>query len=190
VATIQEAMTQGADLLEQAAAGTIDAASFERQLTSLLEAPVAARGLMAALSTGTIPDKAEVRKVLIETIRKNQETTYELILKNIVMPLCAAQEHDRQNRPEQAALSRRTCSNTQELAKLLDDPRLAKMADNLLAAIEHFPEQARPATDSSAHERDELDKWYEFFERWHYSRESLLAAKDPLTKIAGGALRQ
>ena len=190
MATIQEAMTQGADLLEQAAAGKIDAASFERQLTSLLETPVATRGFMAALATGTIPEKPEVRKILLETIRKNQESTYELILKNIVMPICAAQEHDRQNRPEQAALSRRTCAISEELAELLDDPRLATMADNLLAAIEHFPEHARPATDSSAPERAELDKWYEFFERWHYSRESLLAAKDPLAKIAGGALRQ
>ncbi|MBU6452993.1 MAG: hypothetical protein KGS72_14505 [Cyanobacteria bacterium REEB67] len=187
MATIQEAMTQGATLLEQAVEGTVDAVSFERQLSALLQAPVAARGFMAALSIGTIPQKPEVRKVLLETLRKNKETTYELVLKNIVMPICAAQEHDKQNRPEQAALSRRTCANSEELAALLDDQYLAKMAGNLLIAIEHFPDRAKQATTLDVRDQAEIDKWYEFFERWHYSRESLLAAKDSLTKIAKGA---
>jgi hypothetical protein len=170
--TIAEAMRAAATLIESAEAGTIDPHTFENETTAMLKDPLTARGFMAALATNPLPEDAGVKDAAVKAIRGTRESSYGLIIKNIVMATCAGKQHALGGFEREAALSQATAANSCQLAVLLKDPELAAMASDLLSAISHWPK------------REDDNPWYDFFERWHYSKNFLLEAVPLLSQIA------
>jgi hypothetical protein len=178
MATIQEAMSNSAKFLDAAANGSVEPAALTAEVTHLLSASLSARGFMAALATNDLPKDTHIRAALLEGIKAGKETAYELIIKNIIMSGCSAQEHEKNGRLEEARDSRATSACSLELARLLNDQSLADLAQEALLAISHWPLAAGDDQQNPA-----LTNWYKFFERWGYSKKYLEAVKEPLTSI-------
>ena len=186
MASIQEAMSNSAKLLDAAANGALEPAVLTAEVTKLLASSLGARGFMAALATSDLPQDKTIRAALIEGIRAGKESSYELIIKNIIMASCSAQEHEKNGRLDQAKLSRATSTCSLELAGLLQDSSLAELSRQALLAIDHWPpgEATQTAMDP---EDPALITWQAFFERWGYSRQYLDAVTADLRSIAEAA---
>jgi len=196
MATIQEAMSNSAKLLEAATNGTVEPAALTAEVTKLLASGLSARGFMAALTTGDLPKDVKIRAALIAGIKAGKESAYELIIKNIIMSGCSANAHEKNGRIEEARRSRATSDSSLELARLLNDSSLAALAQEALEAIAHWPlsatEAANQAETAVAGDQAEaltknanLTNWHKFFERWGYSQSYLEAVKEPLASIVG-----
>src|ERR1700684_1617699 len=120
MATIEEAMSNSAKLLEAAANGAVEPAALTAEVTKLLASSLSARGFMAALATGDLPKDAKMRAALIAGIKAGKESAYELIIKNIIMSGCSASAHEKNGRIEEARRSRATSDSSLELARLLN----------------------------------------------------------------------
>jgi hypothetical protein len=183
MATIQEAMSNSAKLLADASKGVVAPDALTAEVTKLLASSLSARGFMAALATGDLPGDAKVRAALIEGIRAGKDSAYELVIKNIIMSGCSAQEHEQNGRAEAARGSRATSSCSLELARLLHDSSLAAMAQEALLAIAQWPKQQAANADRKEPNLA-LANWYTFFERWGYSQKQLEAVSESLASIA------
>jgi hypothetical protein len=139
---------------------------------------------MAALATGNLPQDDNMRAALLAALKAGQENAYELIIKNIIMSGCSAQEHERKGNTEAARGSKAACAASVELASLLEDEALQALAKEALLAISQWKDIAADAPQPKGNGAGE--KWFAFFERWGYNQQLLAAVQDPLLIVAGG----
>ncbi len=186
MATIQEAMSNSARLLDEAAKGEIEPLALTEQIGTLLSSGLGARGFMAALATGELPVDEKIRAALLDGIRAGKDNAYELIVKNIIMSGCAAQEHEQKGRREEARGSLAASACSLELGLLLDDGALRAQAHEALLAIDQWKTKSQDKGEKSG-DNDTQEKWFSFFQRWGYSEKLLEAVKEPLLSLAEGS---
>ena len=191
MATIKEAMSNSAKLLDAAARGEIEPAQLQEEVTSLLAANLSARGFMAALATGDLPADQKIRTALLAGIKAGKANAYELIVKNIIMSGCAEQEHAQKERIQEAQASKAACTSSLELARLLDDDELRALAREALDAIEaRAAGEALASIDGGAAKKGGASgttqsTWHQFFDRWGYTSKMLAGVEESLAAVAG-----
>lgn len=179
MSSIQESMANSAQLIESAQKGTISPEKFTEEITALLTSTLNARGFMATLATGAIPDKPEMRLALIEGIKNGKEFAYDLAVKNIIMSGCTAIEHEKNNRTAEAAGSRATCAGSIELVKMLADSQMTAVVKEACRAIDEYCSFNQPDQPDAA-----SAAWIAFFQRWGYSKSALQAVAPSLRSVA------
>lgn len=167
--TIQQSISQSVKLLDAIIAGDIKRQEMEDTLNGLLAEPMSARGFMAALSTSTIALKGDFLQALLASVRKNPDTSYDLIVKNIVMSAMTAQENEAKNADSQG--SKAVTMRMLLLARALDEPALKETIATLITAIQNFADEV--TGEDGKQYPDKQEYWFEFFHRWHYEPKAL-----------------
>ncbi len=168
-----EAITESAVLIQQLEEHPQKDVS--QQLSEILSTTEGARGFLVSLLTENWRFGDHTPSIIIEGLKRAKETTFDLLIKNLVMSTATKLTHDRSKNHEQSQGSVRVARRTKRIISNIQDADLDAKMSSMQAAV-------LSCLELNEHSKDDLkaEEFVTFLKRWKYDSEQLNAAKDAL----------